>query len=617
MAGTRYIVELDLQQKGDFGTSKLQGNIGKLQGGVSKLSDAFHTIGSGGGIFSSVVGVMDSIVAKVADVGMGIAKWGAAAAVGGATYGVVSLNNELEKTRISLGTIFSVQGKSANLTQGLDIASDQIAKMRKDAAALPGEFEDLVGIFRTAAIPGFQAGLSVDKMREMSAKIMAAGAVTGLPMDQVAREAAMLMSGRAGAHNVFGMRLMGLSGESAKAFNQMTPEQRVAKMATELDKFAPAINEFGKSFEGISTSFIDNVKQFGQVATSGLFTGVKEVLGDINDWFSTNKVTIKEWAEHIAFKLYHAFYVAVDAVKEWWPYVSKFAENAYAKLSEVWEKISPAIEKFGATLKDALKDPGSIDKLITLGKVYLGAKGAMGIATTIGQIGSTIGGITSLAKLAGFGKAAGGAASAAGEAAEVGLGSKVLGGLVEAGGGGLMGFGAALVDLIPQVALAAAALYTLKVASEQSSEELKAQFDFTNLSKLNDANMKFVETLTGLDFGFHTVEDSSESLAMAMENSAAAIAVAGDSINKNVNDFWLALAKQGPGGGQATAEREKKNVKHPGGGGGTNIQKVEVVVTSNQEPSRIARAVAVELSKKVQRSGRSPDVANYARVPGT
>lgn len=627
MAGTTYDVNIEFHQKGDLGVSRLAPAVASLNSGVSRLTGGVSQIGAG---FSRLMAPLDAVVSRIVDAGIGIAKWGAAGAIGLATYGVVGLNNELEKTRISLATIFSVQGKASNLTQGMGIASDQIAKMRKDAAALPGEFSDLVSIFRTAAIPGFQAGLSVDKMREMSAKIMAAGAVTGLPMDQVAREAAMLMSGRAGAHNVFGMRLMGLSGEAAEKFNKLAPEQRVAKMSAELDKFAPAINEFGKSFEGISTSFIDNVKQFGTAATSGLFEGVKDLLGNANEWFAQNKTQITAWAEHISFSLQHAFYVGIDAIKEWWPAIQQFAENAYSRLSEIWTKIGPSVQRFGESLQAALKDPGTIDKLIRLAEVYAGLKIAGGIMSTVSAIGQTLGGLSTIAKFAGFGggfvgRAVAGAAGAAGSAAGA-AGTGLLGGLVEAAGGGLATFGPALVSagaaLLPfaaAIGAATAASYGLsKVLEYSDTFDWHAMFDVTDLKKFNEENMKVIETMTGLDFGFSHVADSAEFLATQMELAANQVAVAGGQINTKVNDFFLAIAKQGPGGGTPTAERERpRKPLHPGGGGGTTVQKVEIVVTSNQEPSRIARAVEIEFTKKLHRSGRSPDVANYSRPSGT
>jgi hypothetical protein len=89
-------------------------------------------------------------------------------------------------------------------------------------------------------------------------------------------------------------------------------------------------------------------------------------------------------------------------------------------------------------------------------------------------------------------------------------------------------------------------------------------------------------------------------------------------INPVVNDYFLALAKRGPG----TAEAQSKDVvarlnRHPGGGGGTHIQKVEIVVTGNPEPSRVARLVKDELANLSRRPKASPDVANYSRPAGT
>jgi hypothetical protein len=51
-----------------------------------------------------------------------------------------------------------------------------------------------------------------------------------------------------------------------------------------------------------------------------------------------------------------------------------------------------------------------------------------------------------------------------------------------------------------------------------------------------------------------------------------------------------------------------KPPKHKGGKGGTTIQRVEIVVTQNNNPSRVARSVVDELSKLQ----RNPRVSKYA-----
>jgi hypothetical protein len=63
--------------------------------------------------------------------------------------------------------------------------------------------------------------------------------------------------------------------------------------------------------------------------------------------------------------------------------------------------------------------------------------------------------------------------------------------------------------------------------------------------------------------------------------------------------------------GESMSEAQKKLAPKPGaggGGGGTNIQKVEIVVSSNEEPSRIARRVVDMLAD----IGRHPTASRHA-----
>ena len=169
------------------------------------------------------------------------------------------------------------------MPEGMSVASSVMAQMRKDAAALPGEFRDLVGIFKTISVPGFQAGASIDQIRSLAAQAMAVSQVMGLPMEQASREMAMLLEGRAGApHNVLGMRMAGLGGERAEAFNKMPAADRLETVRKELEKFAPAIEAYSHSFEGLSSTLVDNAKRFLGLATAPIFDRIKGVLSDAN-----------------------------------------------------------------------------------------------------------------------------------------------------------------------------------------------------------------------------------------------------------------------------------------------------------------------------------------------
>ena len=198
MAGTTYTVTLDLKTVGslDFGLNKSGNGLSSATTSVATLRGALHDLRDVGGKF---MGVLDGIAGRV---GTLVAYGGGALLSAGfyAAYeGVTKLNAELESTKISLGTIFKANGQTSDLASGFELATDQLAKMRKDARDLPGELEDLKRIFVTAAIPGFGAGADADRIRKLSASTMAFAAVAQVPQAVAARELAMLLEGRAGA----------------------------------------------------------------------------------------------------------------------------------------------------------------------------------------------------------------------------------------------------------------------------------------------------------------------------------------------------------------------------------------------------------------------------------
>jgi hypothetical protein len=60
-----------------------------------------------------------------------------------------------------------------------------------------------------------------------------------------------------------------------------------------------------------------------------------------------------------------------------------------------------------------------------------------------------------------------------------------------------------------------------------------------------------------------------------------------------------------------SAEKKKQENKHPGGGG-VNVQKVEIVVSANDDPSRVARLIHAHLANIARNPKSSRDVKNYS-----
>lgn len=716
MSVTKYIVEIDLRTVGstDFGAKTSERTAVSLERAsayAGKFTTHLRAAGSAAaGLYGQVIGVAD----RVAGAAFTMGKWAAFGAVGAGiaatTYGVMGLNNQLEKTTISLGAIFKAQGASPTLPAGLRLAENTIAKMREDAAKLPGEFSDLINIFTTASIPGLQSGASVKEFADLSARVMAAGVVASMPLDQVGREFAMLLQGRSGAHNVFGMRLLGLAGDAAETFNKKAAPERLSIISKELDKYGDALDEFGKSFEGRFTTAIDAGKNLLRIGTAPLFERAKDSFGSITAWLLSGNA--EQVARNVGARLADGFEWAKEKIAEWWPAIQAFGENAFVRITQIWEDAQPYVERFGTALQTALKDPGTIDKLITLLKLYVAAKvggaaigvGAnlLGVGTNLALAGKAAGffgggavataggaaasGVAATGGVAGAGATAAGAAGAGTVgAAGAGVAASTAGtGLLAGGGvaglattagsiaGALVGVGAAafqLNELRKDIASGWKPGMSLLEAGRNMSEERRASNRNWQMPEILGGGILVDEgdrraiaewasreidarysTVEGMDYMRDRLEalasiaeTSSDPLARlreeyysnavaaadarrAVEGLADGVGVAADSIMASIGimngtmggmlgeagDVIRGLhAQYLPKGGEGA----KGTARHGGGGGGTNIQKVEIVVTSNQDPSRIARVVADELGKVAKHRGSSRYAPNYSRSP--
>jgi hypothetical protein len=728
MSGTRYIVEIDLRTIGnlqDFGSKSMghaASNASKMQSGIRSAYQAASALSG------RLMGVAD----RAAAVAVSFARWGAiiggGAAIGAIAYGVKGINNELEKTQISLAAIFNAQGVvggSSALTQalngvsasakrftgeifsptgggmaaGLQLAESTLTKMRRDAAKLPGEFSDLVNIFTTASIPGLQSGASVTKFADISAKAMAAGVVASMPLDQVGREFAMLLQGRAGAHNVFGMRLLGLSGDKAEEFNKKSSSERLDIVTKELDKYGEALDYFGSSFEGLFSTAVDNGKNLLRIATQPLFELAKKNLSQINKYLESPAAQMM--AQRLGVQLRQAFEWGQRKIREWWPAIQSFAINAYVRLRQIWAEMAPAVERFAAYMKEALRDPGTIDKLIMLLKLYIAAK-AGGAALGIGANAAIMaGGIRSLFAAGGGGVLAGtaGAALATGGTAVTTTGGAAVataGGATAGGmalGGGALAIGATALAALSGIGAYYYQLNELRkdmaagwksnngfldrgpegfTVSESRASQMRNTnfFGFTSydpkdkqaieewaqreveryrdsataahdfryriealarkaaetghpLDRLRASTFEMAATARQASLDIQALSGAARSFSASVQSTYVAAGGTKDIAGYTVKGMIGAtmdqlLRSQGVdpttgkaigGGGGAGGPR------HGGGGGGTTIQKVEIVVTSNQSPSRVAREVFDEFSRRTRIRRSSPLARNFSAAP--
>jgi hypothetical protein len=636
-----YRVAIELATSGNLATQVGQ-SVSKLDGLGGVLSRVGHEAST---LAGSLVGVFEGAIEGAVSLASTLGKVGAAAAFGAVTYGTLLLNKELENTQIALAAIFGANGITASMPEGMSVAADVMAQMRKDAAALPGEFKDLIGIFKTISVPGFQAGASIDELRSVAAQAMAASQVMGLPMEQAARELAMLLEGRAGAHNVLGMRLAGLGGERAEAFNNLPAVERLATVRKELEKFAPAIEAYSHSFEGLSSTLLDNAKRFLSLATTPLFERIKATLSEANGWFDGNQEKATLWASILGDRLGRAFDVAKDKIRAWWPSIEAFAEHAYDRIASIWQRVEPLVEGLADRAAKLLGDPKTLDRLEQLGLLYAGMKGG-------GLLGGLVPSIPGLADLDRLVKSTGIAGKVAPEGSAFDAVSGrfrdlMTGQFVAGEAGGLfelladpvvLGAAAAAAALLVEGLVATAgAIHAL--ADETSSYHDSAvslwqdieghggaaldaisraatELEPYALDLADSMGVQLLEAIKLLAMGAEgaarVIEGATSIFASAMDLIGVEPGAGGHQrMSRGRRTNPGALREFGAGVGDALAKHTVKTGAG-GGGGGVHVARVEITVSGNQDPNRVARVIAGHLADLARYRKSSPYVTNFS-----
>lgn len=588
---TRGSLVPDMQKVGKVG-----GDLNKSLGGVKDLVG-----GIAGGLGNAFTGAVES----AARLGAVLGTAGAAAGVMAVAHGVTHLNQEAEKAQISIGAILSAQGVAGGMSEGLMRAGDIMKEMRRDAAKLPGEFSDLQNFFKLGASSGFQLGADVNRMEKLSANAMAASAAVGIGMDQSARELAQLLQGHAGGHNVFGS-LLGLN---AANFNHLTGGERLKAVEGALGKYQGSIDAFATSFDAQSSTLRDNAKQSLQRLTAPIFERSKSEMAKANEWFDKNEVAIGRYVDRIGGGLDGAFRYGIDHIKSWGPAMASFAENTGHALFNAFRRVEPFLlraEKLGQHL---LGDPNLMSKV---GSVA-GAYGAVKLGTAVGP--SVMSAASSI----------GGAAGLSG-AATGGIGALVMG-LIAAD---MASVGHVLTD----------SNAWMHEEAVEHWNSMKAHFGsaFTHfgnaLEKLEPIGVKIADLygnwIVGqLDRAAYMLDvfaGGLERLANGVSTGVSIISERARAFDKLTGGRLGLVDDEGSAITKGTLLHQEmrgllREVRDDGadakktptvkGGGGTSIQKVEIVISTNQDPSRIARAAVDELMKTASNPTSSRFVRNW------
>lgn len=500
--------------------------------------------------------------------------------------GLIQMNAEVEQMSIQWSTMF--QAKSlGSFTEGLNASSELIRMMRADARALPGEFKDLSAIFSRVLTPGLNQGMSLRELEAMSASAMALGVGSGMKADVVGRELADLIQGNM-RKNMPILKVLPNFAMDTKAFNALSRQQRIERIQQALGQRggpeAKAMQEMiaatRNSWTGLTTTVKDNAREVLQNMTHYLFDSIKDALMKVNQWYDDNHEKIIRWAKSVGGYLAAGFQVARD----------------------YFIALEPAIIRIGHALKRILDNGELSTDLMKLA----GVAGALKVGGAIAPV-------------------AGGLAKYAPEL--LGAGGSALGGLGAALGlgEGIVATGGALAAVIVAVGAAMTAVYGIF----EGLANYGSPFNEAMTEMWHDIQEAAVGTVKALGHAFNTAEPALRRVAEALgamalaglegiADAILAIANAFDSFVTAVSDSWGnlkdVLKSKFPGmdwffepDAVTTRRRREFEDEHVSSRGlglldihppppppnhTTHIHNVEIKVTSNQDPSRVARETA-------------------------
>lgn len=223
----------------------------------------------------------------------------------GVVESIIELSSEAQNARIAIAGLISAgdfPGARSNFQMSMEMSSEIIKKMRKDARDLPGEFEDLQSIFQFGLLGGSQAGKSVNQVEEMSAKLMSVTKALGIQSEFAGREFSELMEGRASSRVTLFAKLKGLMGDKdmdAKKFNALSAPEKWEKIQKALSSFGPMIDEYQKTWDAVSSTATDYAKTLVRIGSAAVFDKLNSGLQAVNSWYEKNQQSVDDFVTSV------------------------------------------------------------------------------------------------------------------------------------------------------------------------------------------------------------------------------------------------------------------------------------------------------------------------------
>lgn len=350
------------QQNAESGLDKLHAKVDALGGALDRLQ-------------TSLLGVF---------AGMALAR-GVSFATGAfhaLWASIVGIQNQTESTTVALAGMLQAGGVTSSMSQAMGVARADMAQIRRDAAALPGEAEDFITVFRAGLPAAIEAGMRHADIAKFTNQFAAVGISFNIDSAQLGRDLNMILGGRAGMQvRSWTDFLRAQVRMSASTFNALKPEERLKKVKDALAAYQPMIDAYQNTWAAISSTATSNLAELRRIGTEPLFERVKRTLNDINDWFSQNQKYLEGIARGIGFNMAEGFVSAKIALLNLWASFKGFVDGP------VFARLRGVVEAAGNLVGRVVPN--------TRGGAAVAAAGAVGAAAGVPGVGLFAGAVAS------------------------------------------------------------------------------------------------------------------------------------------------------------------------------------------------------------------------------
>lgn len=275
----------------------------------------------------------------------------------------IRLNQEYEQSILTIAGNLSAFDLAPNFQNAKKQAVDLFGTIQKLAAALPGETEQYVQVFKTVlpqAIDAFaaQGGASLEQMAEFTSKWTAVTVTQGIDAAQAARDLRQMLSGRAGLDvrsfsEMMGFlrrsaKELGIQGDiNAKTFNAFDQATRLKILQGTIKQFGPLLGNFSNTADALQGTATSIAKELGRAATLPLFEVYKEGLIRASEWATKHKDRLMEIGKAWGGAVADGIRTAVGAMGQ----LLTLAQ----KLEPLAQRIGAGISKYAGGLADTYK----------------------------------------------------------------------------------------------------------------------------------------------------------------------------------------------------------------------------------------------------------------------